>query len=89
MQAYRIEDMVENYHKLIAKISILKFAETIYTTKDRKLSEMEGKPGQIKKPLMDDFHDINLKSYGGVIPISDQLTLRKLVFRATRGKAFL
>jgi hypothetical protein len=57
--------------------------------KEKTLAVNASKQSQVKEALLEDFNNTNLVYFGGTIEVQDIIRLKKILFRATRGKAIL
>lgn len=89
-QAAKIEEMIKMYNTMIAKIGVLKRALTMFDGADTGLgSRVDAEKDSSSEPLLNDSNRLKFCYMGGTLLKEDQFRFKKLLFRATRGKAYV
>ncbi len=77
------------YNTMIAKISVLKSAATLFDmTDENALGGLDFEKDSGSEPLLADSNKLKFCYMGGTLLREDQQRFKKLLFRATRGKAY-
>ncbi|CDW71883.1 v-type atpase 116kda subunit family protein [Stylonychia lemnae] len=96
-QVYAIDNMITLFRTIVAKINILQYASQLFEQSDKSSlnlnSDFERDPmltygrQELRSPLMSE--QSRIAYLGGVLKKSEQMSFKKLIFRATRGKALI
>lgn len=81
--------MVKIYKTLLARKKILELAGRVFNIEEEKSNSFKEQEEALFQPLLEGAYQTRICYLGGTILKEDLLRFERLIFRATRGKAYL